>query len=743
MSQDADRPGSQRSWWSRIQTLAGALALAGAALVCSLLGFWQAFSRFKEWDDEGYFLQALRRFQEHGGLYEEIRHVFYGPFYFEAIAWGSSLLHIPLDSATARWLMLCGWMVALAASAFTAWRLCGSRLAAAVTVMLGFQFLFLVTNEPLHATSPVLILLALLLLLCFRSGVERAPGRGTMAACGALCAAIALVKLNVGLFVVAAFVCAHPPGGHGRAAQLARRALALGLVLLPFALMRVLLDTDWVRDYALFLSAALLPFACLLLRSPGQPVERKAWQAFTAAGAGFSALSIGACLANGTTLAGMWRSLVLDALSFPLTTHNSPTLPGHGQMLLGLLVLPVGWALRRRPFALKLLQLAAGLWIAYDCLRLESAFAALPFLWLFSLGGVSSARRTFVGLLAVLLSLQAFPQPGSQRGLFSLFVPLVGVTGACRAWQGLAWPESFARLARLIVPPLAGIAACLLLALRGPVFRSWPEIRAHWTRLPPLDLPGTGALHLPEMDVARQTWLALNLKLNADTFVGLPGVPSAHLWSGVPAPVPFYPHHWVLYYDLGQEEALLQALLASKRPCIVRHVNMLPIWTGSRTFREGPFTRALGDDFELAGVAGHYELWFPRAANPELVLSGFPVELDPQLLERFGQRIAFRLRFPVDGGYLVSHLALHNAVADIDVFDTASATEAERIIALTPAGAEILRGSSAEPLDPRRMPEMLLLLPQSKSEHGTPEPLFRAYGPDGRVVARLLLQPAR
>ncbi len=560
--------------------------------------------------------------------------------------------------------MLSGWGAAIGASALVAWRLSGSLLAAALAVLVGFQFLLLFTNEPLHATSLLLILLALLLCLRFGPGSERAPGTRTMAACGALCAAIALVKLNVGLFVVCAFLGAHPPEGSGRGASIARWALALGLVLLPFALMRALLDEGDVRDFALLVATALIPFAGLSARTLEWRVERKALVAFAAGAAVLSLVCIGACLASGTTIAGLWRSLVLDALAFPTRIHHSPELPGLARILLGLLALPLGWAVRRRPLARALLQLATSLWILYDSLRLQVPLPWLQFLWVPALGGERSTRRAFLGLLAVLLALQAYPVAGSQLGISYFLVPLVAVTGVWEACHALALPGSLARVARVVVPLLAGSAAYVLLAFRAPLWKSWSAWENQWRVMPALDLPGCGALHIPELDVARQSWLAANLKQNADTFVGLAGVPSAHIWSGVPAPVPFYPHHWVLYYDAAQEEELTQALLASPRPCIVRNDYLIDFWTEATSFRDGPFSRALETQFKLAGQVGLYQLWLPRTATPDLVLSVFPAVPDKELLELHGARRAVRLRFPTDADYSIAHIARGGAPHD-------------------------------------------------------------------------------
>src|SRR5262249_36189093 len=152
-------------------------------------------------------------------LYEDIRTVFYGPFYFQFVDGLFAITGHEVDHAGARWLLLAGWAAGALTAAWLAWRLSRSLLVAAVALAVGFPFLVLFTNEPLPATSPVLLLLApLLVLLHPLLDRDRRPSTTALAACGALCAGIALVKLNVGAFVLLACAAAFAarfgrPGG--------------------------------------------------------------------------------------------------------------------------------------------------------------------------------------------------------------------------------------------------------------------------------------------------------------------------------------------------------------------------------------------------------------------------------------------------------------------------------------------------------------------------------------------------
>ena len=741
MTQDADRaPTSAPSRWTRVRTTASLAFFTTTLGACLLLGFWHAFTRFNDWDDEGYFLLALQGFREHGGLYDRIRDVFYGPFYFEALGWGFDLVHIPLGAASARWLMLTGWAAGFLACGLATWRLTRSFAAAAVALAIAAHFLIVITNEPLHATSLVLLLLAaLLFVLVVAPHEERAPSTTVMVVCGALCTAIALVKLNVGLFVLLAFATAYFPGSEGRANRIARSLFASALLLFPFVLMRAVLEFDWAQDFALLVSIALLPFALRLLRSPGPPLGRKPLIAFVIAGALVGLLSIGACLANGTTLGGMWRALVLDALAFPLKNANYPPLPGRAQILCGLLALPLGFALRERPLLRALLQLGLGLGILYESLALELQFPTLPFLWFLTLGARASPRRTFLALLAVLLSLQAFPIPGCQLGCFTFLVPFVAMVGVCDAWRELPWHAGRARIALRVLPVLAASAGLVLLGSRSPAWSDFPDIGPRWRSGTQLALPGCNLLRLPELDVARQEWLVANVRSNAGTFVGFPGAPSVHLWSGVPAPVPFYPHHWILFYDVAREEELTRALFASPRPCVVRNESLIPFWLSGEKFRDGPFRAALREHFLRVGVVGKQELFLPRNSVPDLVLSALPAWPGKEVMEHYGAKRALLLRFPPEAAR-ITRLTFDDTQLPDDLLDSAAAEPERRLTVLNLAGDELLRGSPVAPIDPRHDHELLALFPPLMLHSDPSLLLFRAYGEDGRVVARLLFQ---
>jgi len=157
-------PTPRRQGASRVGAL---LVLLAVVVACAVAAFCRAFATFNAWDDEGYFLLALRAYRGHGRLYEDIR-TSSTAVLLPVRRWPVRAHRARRRSRRARWLLLAGWAAGALAAAWLTWRLARSLLAAAAALALGFPFLALFSAEPLHATSVVLLLLAPLLVLCHR-----------------------------------------------------------------------------------------------------------------------------------------------------------------------------------------------------------------------------------------------------------------------------------------------------------------------------------------------------------------------------------------------------------------------------------------------------------------------------------------------------------------------------------------------------------------------------------------------
>jgi hypothetical protein len=741
--------------WKRIATFC---LLGGVFVTAGVFAYATLFSRFSYWDDEGYFLIALRAYQTGQGLYEQIETI-YGPFYFQAVAGLFSLLHVPLDNVSARWFVFCLWMVSgLAVYRFVR-LVTASVFAGVLAYVLSFPILRVLANEPLHPCGLIALLLSVLVLL---SRSLDAPGRrtGIFIAGGFLTAALALSKINVGVFAFIAcaayFLRTAPKNQIGR---ILRAGSAVLLPFIPFFLMATRLGNDAFFGFALYVSLALLPFGYL----PWLESEKhSSWcvYSYLLGGLVLTTAVLALCFFTGTGMDSLWHSLVTKSLHFPgkfaipltLGTRKALAVFAAIPLCLGALMylIPRFGAISRT-----LLKLIGGLAILGLCLLSfrNPPMLALPLVWLVALPGHSSNRslkaRTFLALLVVLQSLQVYPVAGSQIGSFAYLFPVVGVIVIWDAFGELPlrWRKALDRMRWKLAGTMTFLLVCLtalfvvnpiLQETRPGVNPTLSYLRTSFKQGVPLALPGAESIRLPEDYAVVLQWVAYNLAQNADTFVGLPGVHSFYGWSHLPPPVPFYPHTWIAFSSDATQEKILQALLASKRPCIVRQRKLIALWMRSRT-PEGPLVRASEQMFRMAGKAGGYELLFPLSVQPDLVLSGFFVDLPREWLDRYEASTAMRLSFPAMPGVHVTRLVVRNPQTCVDVFDTAADSSVRRPAILDMDGKELLHDNLAGSIDLSQRLDVLMLCPPTTPALPRQEVLVRAFDKQGRIVARLLM----
>lgn len=732
-------PEPARWTWKR----SAILGLLGIVIIVSgVFAYITLFSQFRIYDDEGYFLMALRAYQADQGLYDRID-TSYGPFYFQAVAGLFSLLHVPLDNVSARWFGFVIWMVSgLAVYRFVR-RVTASVLAGFLAYVLAFPILSAVANEPLHPSQLNVLLLSSLVLLSH--GLE-SPVRRTalFVAGGALTAALALSKINVGTFAFlacAAFFLRTAPKNP------AGKALRIGAaVLLPFFPLYLMAPLAAFRVFALFVSLALLPFGFLPWLASEERPSRYVLP-YLLGGLALTTAVLALCFCTGTGPAALWHSLVTVNLHFP-NAFNEPPYIGSSKTLIAWALIPLGLGALLRgttwfgTVPRTLLKLSGGLVILGLCLNPPSTpVLALPLVWLVAVPGHSSRcglkTRTFLALLVVLQSLHAYPVFGSQIGFFAFLLPAVGVLIVWDAFGDLParWREVLSRLRWKVA---GALTALLILAT---CFVMNPLLLRHWERFKnnvPLALPGAESIRLPEFHVALWQWVACNLAQNADTFVGLPGMHSFYGWSALPPPVPFYPHTWILFSGDAAQDKILQSLLASKRPCIVRNRRLANMWMLGRS-PQGPLVRASEQAFRVASRVEDIELLFPLSVRPDLVLSGFFADLPQEVREHYGAAATLRLSFPALPGVHIARLTVHDRQSEVDVFDTAADSPARRPAILDLEGKELLRGNPPVLIDLSRRSDVLMLCPKIARDIPLQAVLIRAFDEHGRIVARLLM----
>jgi hypothetical protein len=597
------------------------LAFAAAAALLTCAAAMMMFSVFMFYDDEGYVLVTLRNFAEHGNLYREV-YSQYGPFLY-VFYYALHELGLPLTHTAGRLVTLLAWSGTAVACALLVGRATRS-LVAQLAVLAGvFIYLWIMPNEPTHPGGLIAVATALLAWLGYR-WIDLENPRALARLFGAGIAVLALTKINIGAFAACAalawFALHHTSPAIRR---LAPGLLAVGIAVVPFALMRALLGTAWVQTYALLIAASGLGAvgAVALGASP-----RLGWRDL---GAGaVAALCVGAVVlavifSRGTSPADLLEGVLLGPLRHPASFSLQFPWPS-GTRAIALVspaLLAAAWWLRRRAWApldgviagLRLL-LAAGL--AFNLARFPAAspdhpvlIYAAPSLWLFlwPLAGERPAlvaARAWVGLLFLGQTLHAFPVPGSQISWGTLLALPLAALGA---WPAAAWFTTRGSPSPDRLRPLR--VALTLGVLAFATHTGWQMIKVgnRYSDGARLDLPGAERLSLPESAVGLFQTLVLNAVVHSDMVFSEPGMFSFNLWTGRPTPTLANVTHWFSLLDAPRQQAIIRELEAHPRASvIVQRVHMQFLQRRGLT-PAGPLHDYLAAHFESAFTLDDFE----------------------------------------------------------------------------------------------------------------------------------------
>ncbi|MES2696151.1 MAG: hypothetical protein V4773_21950 [Verrucomicrobiota bacterium] len=574
---------------------------AGLILFAATLAFTAGvglalFSAFMFYDDEGYVLVSLRNFAEHGGLYRDV-YSQYGPvpYVFHYALW---LLGYPLDHIGGRIVTLAFWAGASLLCARLVWH--ATRHLALSLAALGTAFLYLwvMIREPNHPGGIVAALLALAAFAGFRAAT-RGRTRAIALVGGALVAALALTKINLGVFAacsVASFFMLHSSSDFVR--RHAVKVLVLAGVLLPVALMQKLLGQPWVRIYGLLFAAMAVSFVLIGSMTSARTVQlrfgrREIVTALLAALA-VTVLTLGVVIARGTSPGDLLQGVLLGPLRHPIAFSMSFSWPsgvlantatGCGAAIAAFLLRQS----RQRPaidIAIAGLRLLMLVGLAFSTVELFGLNPRVylfcycaPWLWLclWSLAADKPeilAGTTWLGLLALGQWLHAYPVPGSQVGWGSfLALPLIMVA----AWSGgrhLAARASATRVLRLV----GGLATAGLLAFVAAMGHFVAQLGGVYWGSRPLNLPGAEIIRIPDATTSAYRILCANAATHADMLFSMPGMCSLNLWSRLPSPTLANTTHWFSLLDEARQRKIIEALEVHPRAALVvqtEHVDFL------------------------------------------------------------------------------------------------------------------------------------------------------------------------
>ncbi len=610
----------------------------------AIAAYYRIFSGFAEWDDEGTLMMTVRQYLTGGRLYEEI-YSGYGPVYYFynwviRFATGTALNHnavrIASVAAVVVCSLVCAWMVL---------RLTQSLAAASVTHILVFRVLALFGSEPGHPQE----LCLLLLLGLAASGILAAKPRTrwlVMAAAGSLAAALALIKVNIGIFAILAVALTvlfqSPPARLCRAAEYAAAGSAL---LLPFALMRVHLHDPAAQAYCFVITASIAGVlaGALAFAQPGALSFRQCLAA--AAGFGLTfALVLGVLVWQGVPMTATLNMLVLDHIRISVSqgfwykavelgrAWIAWAIAGLGAAILVTRTMRSGQESVYRLLApFQILFGGAGVLIALVRPDLLLGFVT-PFCWLPLCARADHAprwqthARILLCTVTVLQTLYAYPIAGSQTHFLRVLLVVVVAVSLLDGLHSLSRPARLAPLVQRFARPAAFVTLAAA-ALAYPVL----AYRANrlYASLTPLGLPGAERIHLEKQEAGDYRWLVARLRQNCDTFVGLPGIPSLYFWTGKPLPGrahqppgPLNYDDWMYGLSSPQQQAIVDDLSRHPNACAVYHPSGVDFWNlGKLDVRGWPLANYILTHFKTIGRAGDYQFMIRNERQLEIPAS--------------------------------------------------------------------------------------------------------------------------
>lgn len=603
----------------RLLSPAAYLVLLGG-MICT--AYWAMFSQFQQYDDEGYVDLTLRHFLDGSSLYDEIN-TQYGPFYYAAFGALFKLTGAAVSTNSGRLVQIALWV--------TAALLCGlaahqrtRRLALGVAATaITFRALHPVVNEPMHPGALLSLLVATSAFVL--AVIVPARHRTGLALLGAVAAATALVKINVGGFVIIALAFAATQALPGFPSRRLPRLLTASLFVgvAPLLLLPDLANSD-TQNFAIVVAAGAL--ALLLVVWPSAPdteprPSSTLWLWLIGGAVALSIIVVGVIVALGTGIGDLIQGTIIRPSGQRTIFHISANIPD-AALLWAIASLGFAYAVRAGRIDLNserggALRVATGLGMWFMAtssgpltIGTPSSLGLLPLLgWVAAVSPrgpnpdpIGRLARIGIPAIAILQALHAYPVAGSQIGFASV---LYGLLGAICIGDGLAvltphW--STPRPLTLLVGALAGWAVLAF------VVRDGTTARRSFHAQTPLPFFGASRVRLPADQVASYSAIVKALQSKGcKTVVGLPTLGSITMWAGADVPVGLEPDGWPVQLDAKQQQAVLDRMPNQPAVCGLNNSKQLAGWLQGGQLKPRPMVRYVRG-LQPAEALGDYQL---------------------------------------------------------------------------------------------------------------------------------------
>ena len=561
------------------------------------VAYFQMFTYFAYYDDEGYVMITLKYFIKGYPLYDDV-YTQYGPAFYLI----KGLFHplVSISHNEGRLFSIGVWLgTVLLISLFT-YRVTRSVALSTLAHLLSFIMLGVVTKEPGHPQEICGFILAL-------AAVFSTTRRG-LPVVGFLAGVLILIKINVGLFLLLAIGLLFP-------GKIRFVPLMVSLPL-PALIMRHHLITAWGLQYCLVATISIVGAFIVMLRHADGPrfTTRQAWITSGAFAVTFAAIC-GATLLLGTSLPGLIDGVVLEPLnlavkaplSLPFTSAAIPC---------GCLALILAAVTGRQQ------RISAGLKIAFGlavcCFILAGSgdtgggdtllLYAAPFLWLGML--TDHFPRAFVCAVALLQILQAYPVAGSQLA-FGTFLMIP--TALCCLRDGL--------LELLPAPDgrkLSYAALLIVVALTTSLYvRKGILLYQTYLSYASVNLPGADKLKLPPTQAATYNCIAQQLARTCETFVTAPGINSFYFWAQKEPPTHLNATLWERLLTAEQQQKIVNSFSQHPMGCAL----VLDYHRLQGDVKASPLMRYIKENFHEIDQVGDYIIMIRNDRPPPPFLS--------------------------------------------------------------------------------------------------------------------------
>jgi len=601
------------------------VAVSVLVTICGLVtAYFTTFSNQNAtaYDDEGTLMIIIKRFLDGQALYDQIG-VPYGPLYYffewcAHVLTGASVSHDSVQFVSVFFWVICALLVFL-----FVYRATSSILLAAAAHFLSFHALVLVGIEPAHPQELCITLLAALGL----AACSVSSRIVLMISLGALAAAMAATKINLGVFAVIALALALLAAfRRGWPRSVLLTAAGAAALLFPVALMWSHRADWWAEKYC-FVTIISLGAALLVVSREEFQFSTEAGD-FLFAGSGFAATIVAVgwfAAAHGSSVHGMIDSLIIQPQnSFSKSWFLEAHFPNFALpwSLMGITCAGLAATKRVSERAVALLKVAFAVGIGF--LSLAGLYDAVmsfgpPFIWLVAVrpgqtlpDHIGSLPRAILALVAVTQIWYAYPVAGLQVPFVA--VMMIALAAICLA-DGM--PFVYACFPRLTAPALSNIGMLPVTALVVLYVFSTGAAIQYYREAEPLGLPGTGLMRIGHERAALTRNLAGRIDSSPCTMLAsAPGLFSFNFLTGRPAPRDVNLGAWMLLVSDADQQKAIKELSGERYPCVLYNQSIIDFWTHGADVSSRPLMKFMKENFEVVFETSGYRFMEPKRPAP-------------------------------------------------------------------------------------------------------------------------------